>query len=137
MDPWSKREKAIIYKIIDDFYVDFVQKVADARQMNYDDIDQLGQGHVWTSEQALNNGLLDNVGGFYEALKAAKLKAGIDENVSVRLGYYPKKKSLFGNILNKVETVMSVNMNPLETLVKQLEKIQNEPMALMPYKIVW
>ena len=137
MDPWTKQEKNIIFKIINDFYVDFVQKVADARGQTYEQIDNLGQGHVWTSEQALENGLVDNVGGFYEALKAAKEMAGIDANESVRLSYYPKKKSFFGNILNKVEIIASVKINPVESLVKQLEKIQNKPMALMPYKIEW
>ena len=137
MDPWTKQEKNIIFKIINDFYVDFVRKVADARGQTYEQIDNLGQGHVWTSEQALENGLVDNVGGFYEALKAAKEMAGIDANESVRLSYYPKKKSFFGNILNKVEIIASVKINPVESLVKQLEKIQNKPMALMPYKIEW
>jgi protease-4 len=137
MDPWTKQEKNIIFKIINDFYVDFVQKVADARGKTYEQIDNLGQGHVWTSEQALENGLVDNVGGFYEALKAAKETAGIDAEESVRLSYYPKKKSFFGNVLNKIEMIVSVKINPVESLVKQLEKIQNKPMALMPYKIEW
>ncbi len=111
--------------------------MADARGQTYEQIDNLGQGHVWTSEQALENGLVDNVGGFYEALKAAKEMAGIDAEESVRLSYYPKKKSFLGNILNKVEIIASVKINPVESLVKQLEKIQNKPMALMPYKIEW
>ena len=137
MDPRTKKERNIIYKIINDFYVDFVQKVADARGLSWEQVNELGEGHVWTSEQALENGLLDNVGGFYEALKAAKEMAGIDADESVRLSYYPKKKSMFGNVLSKVEMLMSVKTNPVEILEKQLKKIQNKPMALMPYKIVW
>jgi len=137
MDPWSKREKAIIYKIINDFYVDFVQKVADARNLKYEQVDNLGQGHVWTSEQAMTNGLIDNVGNFYDALNAAKMKAGIPEDESVRLSFYPQKKSFLGNLLGKVETGLSIQNNPLKILVEQLEKIQNKPLALMPYRIVW
>ncbi len=137
MDPWTKEERSVIYKIINDFYTDFVQKVADARKLSYEQVDNLGRGHVWTSEQAFENGLIDHIGGFYDAVKAAKKMAGIDADESVRLSYYPQKKSFFGNVLNKVEAMISVEIDPLKSVTKQFEKIQNKPMALMPYKIDW
>jgi len=97
--PWSKSERQIMERMIADFYKDFVEKTAQARNMTFDEVDKLAQGHVWTGTEAVENGLFDGTGYFYSAVDAAVQMAKIDSSESVRLVYYPQEKSMFDELL--------------------------------------
>ena len=97
----------------------------------------VAQGRVWTGKQGLDNGLIDISGTFYDAVKLAKQMAGIEMDESVRLSYYPKEKGFFTELYNLV----SVRFNKIE-LIRENEftfitKIQNQPLALLPYVLEW
>ncbi|WP_456407983.1 signal peptide peptidase SppA [Caldithrix abyssi] len=139
VSPWSKQELAIIQKIIKQSYRDFVQKVARARKMSFDEAEKLARGRVWTGEQAFSLGLIDTVGTFYTALKIAKQRAGIPEAESVRLVYYPKQKSFLNEILSNIETLAGLKEQNLLKGLQNAERIftqwQNKPLALLPFRI--
>ncbi len=67
-------------------YVSFVSKVAEGRGMTFEQVDAIAQGRVWTGNQALDNGLVDELGGLEDALKAAADLADIQE---FRIRSYP------------------------------------------------
>ncbi|MGI9533175.1 signal peptide peptidase SppA [Lutimonas sp.] len=60
-------------------YVTFVSKVAKGRGMTFEEVDAIAQGRVWTGTQALENGLVDELGGLEDALKAAAQLADIQD----------------------------------------------------------
>lgn len=77
--PMSADEKALIQNYINKGYDTFITRCAGGRGISKDSINQIGQGRVWTGEQALANGLVDQLGGIDTAIKAAAELAGITD----------------------------------------------------------
>ena len=71
------------------FYADFVSKVSTWRKIDYDSVDAIGQGRVWTGRQAKQYGLVDSYGGVWEAIELARQKAGIDPEDKLIIETYP------------------------------------------------
>ncbi len=91
--PFSEEGREIFKGYLESFYTDFVQKVADGRDKPYDDIHAVAKGRVWTGQQALERGLVDELGGLDTALaKAAELGDAGDDYGVVRL---PRQKGFF------------------------------------------
>jgi protease-4 len=81
----SEHAKRLFQVVIDDGYQDFIGSVADSRSMEIDAVDAIGQGQVWTGMDALNNGLVDELGGLDDAIAAAAELAGIsDEDFGIK-----------------------------------------------------
>jgi protease IV len=70
-------------------YADFVQRVAEGRKLTVEAVDVVARGRVWTGADALERGLVDELGGFRTAVRRAKVLAGLDEDADVRLVSYP------------------------------------------------
>jgi len=90
LENWTDEQRAIVNRMLDRIYDDFLVRVSEARSMTMEDVDAIGRGRVWTGTQALERGLVDEIGGFDAAVAAAKELAGIDADVSVRLVDYPR-----------------------------------------------
>jgi len=60
----SDHTKALFQLVINDGYQDFIGSVAESREMEIEAVDAIGQGQVWTGMDGLNNGLVDELGGF-------------------------------------------------------------------------
>lgn len=75
---------ALVQSSVDHIYADFTGKVAQARKTTPQAIDAVGQGRVWTGQQAKERGLVDTLGGFGDALSSAakRAKLGSDYRVS-------------------------------------------------------
>jgi len=78
------RYLALAQSSVDHIYADFTGKVAKARKTTPAAIDAVGQGRVWTGEQAKERGLVDTLGTFTDALASAaqRAKLGADYRVS-------------------------------------------------------
>jgi protease-4 len=100
---YTPEERARVRELMNDFYQDFVRKVGTARKMTPEDVDKLAQGRVWTGEQAKQNGLIDEIGGFDRALALLKQKAKIPASDSVQLVEFPERKSLWELLLSRAE----------------------------------
>ena len=70
---------------IERIYEQFIGRVADARKMKTGAVDEVGGGRVWTGQQALEHGLVDALGGLYEALAKAREMAGLPDDAPVGL----------------------------------------------------
>ncbi|WP_183508478.1 MULTISPECIES: signal peptide peptidase SppA [unclassified Mycolicibacterium] len=94
-DAWSVNAKftpeqeALVEAEADLFYTDFIQRVAEARHMSVDAVDAVARGRVWTGADALEHGLVDELGGLRTAVRRAKVLAGIDVDADVELVSYP------------------------------------------------
>ncbi|MBS0383386.1 MAG: signal peptide peptidase SppA [Proteobacteria bacterium] len=75
---------AMIQSSVDKGYRDFVGNVAKARGKSYADIDAIAQGRVWSGEQALQRGLVDQLGGLEDAIAYAAKDAKLGNNYAVR-----------------------------------------------------
>lgn len=82
--PLDPKVGAVIQAIINKGYRDFVGNVAKARGKSYAAIDAIAQGRVWTGQQALERGLVDQLGGMQAALDAAANLAKLGKDYPVR-----------------------------------------------------
>ena len=92
---FSDAERAKAQEHVDAIYEQFVTKAAEGRQTTRDRLHEVAQGRVWTGRQALEHGLIDEVGGLGRAIALAKEKAGIDPGDEVELVVYPRPKGFF------------------------------------------
>jgi protease IV len=94
-DAWSinarftPEQQAQVEAEADLFYTDFVERVAQGRNLSVEAVDAVARGRVWTGADALEHGLVDELGGLRTAVRKAKVLAGLDEDAKVRLVGYP------------------------------------------------
>lgn len=60
-----------------------MQRVADGRNLDADAVEKVARGRVWTGADALERGLVDELGGLRIAIRRAKALAGLDEDAKV------------------------------------------------------
>jgi protease-4 len=87
--PFTPEQQAHVEAEADLFYTDFVERVAEGRNLSVDAVDAVARGRVWTGADALEHGLVDELGGLRTAVRKAKVLAGLDEDAKVRLVGYP------------------------------------------------
>ena len=107
---------------IDHTYNKFVSKVAENRNMNYEDVLPIAGGRIWAGHKALELGLVDKIGGLDEALKSASERAGIED---FEVKNYKKPINSFDVFINKLldNINIEINLDPrLEMLNTKLEK---------------
>ena len=71
------------------FYDDFVRRVAETRKMSVEDVGIVARGRVWTGADAIERGLVDELGGLRTAVRRAKVLAGLDIDATIHLVDYP------------------------------------------------
>lgn len=89
-------EKAIMQKMIDRIYTDFISKVAEGRKLTVEQVDSIAQGRVWAGVDAKKIGLIDEFGGLKEAIAIAAKKANLTDYKITNL---PQQKDPFEKIL--------------------------------------
>lgn len=92
LDPAARTQ---LKSLVESIYAAFLDEVATGRKRPLEEIKPLAEGRVWLGSQALENGLVDELGGIDVALAALKKKAGIDESDKLKVYVYPAKKSFF------------------------------------------
>lgn len=102
--PLSPAFEAQTKKSIEKTYSTFKQRVADGRKLSEETVEELSQGRVWTGKQALENGLIDSLGGLQATIQAAAKLANI-ENYNVM--DYPK----FEDDLTAILSDMNVSLD--------------------------
>ncbi|OGF52662.1 MAG: hypothetical protein A2Z21_10155, partial [Candidatus Fraserbacteria bacterium RBG_16_55_9] len=90
--PFSEEERKIVWEGIQRVYDVFLDRVTANRKMSREAVDAIGGGRVWTGRQALERGLVDELGGVDRALAKARELARLHERAplrEVRLGKQP------------------------------------------------
>ncbi|MDT5052729.1 MAG: protease [Mycobacterium sp.] len=87
--PFTDEQRAHVEAEADLFYTDFVERVAQGRKMTVEAVDAIARGRVWTGADALERGLVDELGGLRTAINRAKVLAGLEPDADVRLVGYP------------------------------------------------
>ena len=80
---FSEDERARFAATVDAIYHDFVGKVAEGRQRPVADIEAVAKGRVWTGRDALEAGLVDELGGLRDAVRIARERANLPEDAPV------------------------------------------------------
>ncbi len=83
--PLDTVQKRAMQDMVSNIYNDFTSKVAKGRNKTQSYVDSIGQGRVWSGEDALSIGLVDELGGLREAIAYASAKAGVSSNSVLEL----------------------------------------------------
>lgn len=92
-------EESYFKALISDMYDEFVNTVAQERKVPVQQIRAIADGRAMTGRQALDAGLVDTLGDFYDALARVKSLCGIDAKEKVRLVKGPEDKVSYLNDL--------------------------------------
>jgi protease-4 len=101
-NPLDEEEKAMIQRSIEHTYSEFKERVADGRKRDTAYIESIAQGHVYTGEQGIKLGLVDEIGGLDDAITYAAKQANL-KDYKVRL--YPAEKSFKEQIAESLSGV--------------------------------
>lgn len=82
---WTTSQREKVEEQLFSVYNTFKQRVAESRNLPYESLDDIANGRVWTGKQALAHGLVDELGDFEVAVRAACRAANLPEDGSVRL----------------------------------------------------
>ncbi len=85
----TEAERQILQDLIDNIHMQFIRDVALGRGRTVEEIEPLADGRVFTGEQAKENGLVDRLGNFQDALDRAAELAGIEGKPVI---IYPEEK---------------------------------------------
>ncbi|OYW88497.1 MAG: hypothetical protein B7Z22_02275, partial [Hyphomonas sp. 32-62-5] len=93
--PFTETQEAEVKASLKRGYDRFLAHVGEGRGMTYDQVHEVARGRVWTGEAAKEQGLVDELGTFMDAIEKAKELAGIEADKKPRLAFYPYRKTGF------------------------------------------
>ncbi len=89
--PFTEEERQALRSAIGAIYEQFLGRVAASRNMTRDEVDAVGGGRVWTGSQALERGLVDELGGLELAIRRAREAAGLGRHCRTIVVKPPKR----------------------------------------------
>lgn len=100
MRPLDAEETAYMQASVEDIYEKFTGIVAEARDMDVDEVDAIAQGRVWTGSDALGIGLVDEIGTLEDAINYAAVSIeGVTSSSDVLIQEYPAPMTTFQMLL--------------------------------------
>jgi protease-4 len=132
--PWNEMQMVKVNEQADIVYADFTAKVAEGRSMPLERVQEIARGRVWTGADALERGLVDELGGFWAAVEDAKMLAGIDADQRVRFRSYPEQEGFLGALSRVLDSSSAalktlhglhvlLNSEPVETFTAALRSM--------------
>lgn len=103
-----------IQLMIEQGYQDFLERVAEARDMTPEEVDKIARGRVWSGQDAYDLGLVDHLGGLDQAIASAAERAELGEDYGVR--YLEKEPSFSEQLVADLLARASVLTGPQERL---------------------
>ena len=79
----TPEQQAILHRLLDSVYDDFIRKVSDARHKSIDVVETEAKGRIWLGADAYDRGLVDELGGLSEAIERAKSGAHLASDACV------------------------------------------------------
>ena len=126
----SEMERSIFQAQTEEAYDIFLDRVDKGRNMTKEEVMKVASGRVWTGNQALENGLVDVLGGLEDAIKIAAEKAGVSDDY--RVVYYPEIKPWFERFMNQFSNEVQIyyqrqkfgNLYPIYQQIENIKKYE-------------
>ncbi|WP_298999492.1 signal peptide peptidase SppA [uncultured Tenacibaculum sp.] len=120
-EPMNQQFYDVTKEGVEQIYTTFVNRVSTGRNMTFEQVNEIAQGRVWTGKEAIEKGLVDQLGGLEDAIKVA---AELAEVENYRVHNYPHYKTDLKDALQ---------MNPFMKASK--EEILKETMGDENYQL--
>lgn len=107
----TAEEKAYLQEMVDNVHQQFVRDVARGRGMKVEKVREVADGRIFTGEQAMELGLVDELGNLKDAINAAAKMAAIEGEPKI---VYPEKekKSVFDYFFDRITEKIANNVQP-------------------------
>jgi protease-4 len=97
--PLPEYHETVIISEIEKIYDEFLGLVSDGRNMSKEEVNELGQGRIWSATDAKEAGLVDEIGGLNMAIRLAAEAAGLEDYTILSL---PEQKDPFQEIMKQL-----------------------------------
>jgi protease-4 len=140
----TDREMELVQRQVDFVYESFLAKVAEGRGLPISEVAEIAEGRIWSGLDAIDLGLVDELGGLSDAIAFAGSEAGLGEDPAVM--ELPKASNfldeLFENVSKQTADASThVALRPLVDLYREASEISsrfNDPKgvyAVLPYTV--
>lgn len=120
--PLTEAEKAYWQRTLEENYATFVEKAAEGRDVQVDQILPIAGGRVWSGAQAEDRKLVDIEGGFDDAIRITAEKANLGDDYKVR--FYPEPMNFFERWLAQQSGDASMKqINDIPEIGKLLQQV--------------
>ena len=144
MRPLTATESAYMQASVEKIYNKFTSLVAEGRDMTVTRVDEIAQGRVWSGDDALTIGLVDQIGTIEDAINWAALSIdGVNRVEDVEVTGYPKPLTSLELLLESFDTTGEQNIfakTPFKAIGKAFENWNTsgtgKVYARMPYEYV-
>ena len=113
-------------------YEDFLNVVANGRDMEKEKLKTLAEGRVWTGEEAVKNGLADEIGGLNDTIYSIAEDTNLDEYAVV----VAKENFDLGSIYKKYSRFLKMDRKELIKSQVFKDYLYNKPVTYLPYEIL-
>jgi protease-4 len=135
---FSESQRLAVQEMMEETYGQFTQKAAEGRKMPVEKLRELAGGRVYTGRQALDNGLVDQLGTLHDSIAEAKQLAGIDKGVEIKIEVLPEPTNFFEALFGDVDAEEEVRLGALGGVgrgldgrgLEELEKVSPELVEL-------
>ena len=101
MRPFDADELNYMQASVEDIYELFVKLVADSRELTVDQVDAIAQGRVWAATDALQIGLIDEIGTLQDAISYAAALADLTSSDQYSVSGYPAPLTFFEQLMEQ------------------------------------
>lgn len=135
--PLSPYQLKMMQKHVTETYDDFITLVSNTRNLRKTFVDSIAQGRVWSGSNAIELGLIDELGGIEKAIAYAAEKAGLE---SYSIKEFPKQEDMFESLLKTdqqeyyTKTILKNKIGDKVKYIESLERLNQTKgvQALMP-----
>jgi protease-4 len=96
--PWTPEQQKAAQEWVDASYDNFITGVAASRKLDKQAVDAMARGRVWSGKDAHARKLVDQLGGFQEAMMSARKRAGIPDTTELDVAIYGDARGLFSSM---------------------------------------
>ncbi len=136
----TEQEKNIFQNAVNEGYEVFIDRVVQGRDKSEAEIKNIASGRVWTGSQGLDNGLVDQEGGIYDAIAMAAAAADLGDDY--RVNYLPKPKTFLETIFKGFgaeveERVAKARLGDLYPIYQKVEELKRQQgiQAKLPFQL--
>jgi len=140
---FTPAQRSLLQDHLDAFYQRFLTRVSEGRGLGVEQVHAVAQGRVWTGRQALDVGLVDDLGGLDRALDSVRAMLDAAPDAPLRLVTHERRLGLLDRLLLRMlrEGDLSATIPPAlgelagTGILKQAELCDGRPLTLLPWGI--
>ncbi len=129
----TEAQKEQVESWMERIYTRFVERAAEGRNQESEELEKKARGRIYTGSQALDLGLVDELGGLRSAVEHMKEILDIGEEEQIELVLYPKPKALWEALLSEDLWNLGAPPSPLRWLQREMKSLATPaPWLLIP-----